>query len=917
MQIDWPQSTQTAQASTSGADPVRSVVAPLVGYVPVDIEMSVPCSAATLLGGQGQSVLVSTTPKAAEKAVERGLFVRLSGRSSDPIDTRTVEVVVRNIPLVSATIAQMRQQDCRSIEVRATSDEVTAQFVGMTGNDGQPLRGSTSDGDQRPQLTGVYTDLTAPRSQLDGLTVHATVDSRYSTASTTLKWTAIGVGVVMTIVSLVALAVLDGTDGRRHRRIFPARWWRLNPRDGVVVLALLVWHVIGANTSDDGYLLTMSRVAENAHYTANYYRWFGAPEAPFGWYYSVFGWLAHISTASPLVRLPALVCGIAVWLIISHEILPRLGRAAIANRVVPWTAAAVFLASWFPFNNGLRPEPIICLGALLTWCSVERAIATGRTLPAAVACTLGAFSVAAGPTGLLSVAAIIAGGRPMIMSILKRSTVVRGDGRRWVALLAMLAPVLAAGTFVIYVVFSNLTLTAFLQSSKMKTALGPSLHWYNEINRYSSLFAFSADGSVGRRFAVLMMLVGLVLSGAMLFRKSRIPGTAMGPTRRIVGITFASLVFLMFTPTKWTHHFGVFAGLAAALAAIAAIAVTGRAMRSRRNRMLVTALVLFVTGLAFTGPNAYYYISNWGMPYGTQTVKVVIDLGSILLYLSFVALAVAGWFHLRAPYVAAAQPRSGAPTSTRTPRTAVRVGTTAARRAGGAPILVVATAIVAFELVTAVLSGVNQSGSFSVPSSNVDALLGRPCAMADKVMVEPDPSANLLTPRGRDTAQPLAGSGSVTGGSGTDEEDSSEKPQPSVTTNFTPNALPMSLDSEASEQSLGVLATTVTASSDVLTSSSGGTGGGEMEKAGVNGSFAKLPFGLDPDRTPVLGSYSQNDQAPASLTSAWYRLPRRARTARSSRWRSPDRSTSPRWSCSTPAAPAAATATSSPPVPSE
>ena len=29
----------------------------------------------------------------------------------------------------------------------------------------------------------------------------------------------------------------------------------------------------------------------------------------------------------------------------------------------------------------------------------------------------------------------------------------------------------------------------------------------------------------------------------------------------------------MFTPTKWTHHFGVFAGLAAALAAIAAIAV--------------------------------------------------------------------------------------------------------------------------------------------------------------------------------------------------------------------------------------------------------------------------------------------------------------------------------------------------------
>jgi arabinosyltransferase C len=871
-QIDWPQSSTTAPSSV-GSDPVRSVVAPLVSYVPVDVEMSVPCSAAALLPAPDGSVLVSTTPKDAEKAVARGLFVRLSGRAGDALDSRSVEVVVRNIPIVSASIVQMGEQGCRSIEVRATSNEVTAEFVGMTGSDGEPLQGSTSDGDQRPQLTGIYTDLTAPRAQLDGLTVHATIDSRYSTASTALKWTAIGVGVVMTLVSLVALAVLDGTDGRRHRRIFPARWWRLNPRDGVVIVGLLVWHVIGANTSDDGYLLTMARVAENAHYTANYYRWFGAPEAPFGWYYSVFGWLAHISTASPLVRLPALVCGIAVWLIVSHEILPRLGRAAITNPVVPWTAAAVFLASWFPFNNGLRPEPIICLGALLTWCSVERAIATGRTLPAAVACTLGAFSLAAGPTGLLAVAALVAGGRPMIMSILKRSKVIRGDGRRWTALAALLAPVLAAGTFVVYVVFSNLTLSAFIQSSKMKTALGPSLHWYNEINRYSSLFAFSADGSVGRRFAVLMMLVGLVVSGAMLFRKSRIPGTAMGPARRIVGITFASLVFLMFTPTKWTHHFGVFAGLAAALAAIAAIAVTGRAMASRRNRMLVTALVLFVTGLSFTGPNAYYYISNWGMPYGTQTVKLGLDLGSILLYLSFLALAVAGWFHLRAPYVAAAQSQPRAQTGTPIRRTATRAATATARRAGGAPILVIATAIVAFEVVTAVVSGINQSGSFSVPSSNVDALLGKPCAMADKVLVEPDPSANLLTPVDPALRNPLGGSGVVTGGSGTDEEDGSDKPQPSVTTNFTANGLPMSLDSEASEQSLGVLATNVTASSDVLTSSPGGTGGGEMEKAGVNGSFAKLPFGLDPARTPVLGSYSQNDQAPASLTSAWYRLP--------------------------------------------
>ena len=48
------------------------------------------------------------------------------------------------------------------------------------------------------------------------------------------------IGIVLTLVSLGALATLDATDGRGHRRIFPARWWRLHPRDYVVIGALLV-----------------------------------------------------------------------------------------------------------------------------------------------------------------------------------------------------------------------------------------------------------------------------------------------------------------------------------------------------------------------------------------------------------------------------------------------------------------------------------------------------------------------------------------------------------------------------------------------------------------------------------------------------------------------------------------------------
>lgn len=42
----------------------------------------------------------------------------------------------------------------------------------------------------------------------------------------------------------------------------------------------------------------------------------------------------------------------------------------------------------------------------------------------------------------------------------------------------------------------------------------------------------------------------------------------------------------------------------------------------------------------------------------------------------------------------------------------------------------------------------------------------------------------------------------------------------------------------------------------------------------MNGSHAALPFGLDPARTPVMGSYGENALA-ARATSAWYQLPPR------------------------------------------
>ena len=71
----------------------------------------------------------------------------------------------------------------------------------------------------------------------------------------------------------------------------------------------------------------MARVSEHAGYMANYYRWFGTPEAPFGWYYDLLALWAHVSTTSVWMRLPTLLMALACWWVISREVIPRLGDA--------------------------------------------------------------------------------------------------------------------------------------------------------------------------------------------------------------------------------------------------------------------------------------------------------------------------------------------------------------------------------------------------------------------------------------------------------------------------------------------------------------------------------------------------------------------------------------------------------------
>ncbi len=814
--LSWPQNGE-----------LSSVTAPLIGYVPTEMSLSVPCRVAAGLTADstgpdtGKTVLLSTVPKQAAKAVDRGLLIQRVNND--------LVLVVRNTPVVVAPMSQVLSPACQKLTFTAHADKVTGEFVGLTkGKDsddpGAALKGERGGYDFRPQIVGVFTDLSGPAPP--GLTFNATIDSRYSLAPTPLKMAAMAIGLLATLAALIALHILDTADGSPHKRLLPARWWSVSALDGLVVAVLVWWHFVGANTSDDGYILTMARVSENAGYMANYYRWFGTPESPFGWYYDLLAMWAHVTTASIWMRLPTLLMALACWWLISREVIPRLGRPVKASRAAAWTAAGMFLAVWLPLNNGLRPEPIIALGILLTWCSVERGVATSRLLPVAIACIVGALTLFSGPTGIASIGALLVAVGPLRTILHRRS--------RQFGLLPLLAPIMAAATVTIILMFRDQTIASVAQANALKRAVGPSLSWFDEHTRYERLMMATPDGSIARRFAVLALIVALAVSIAMMLRRGHIPGTAAGPSRRIVGITVISFVAIMFTPTKWTHHFGVFAGLAGSLGALAAVAVAPAVMRSRRNRWVFAAAVLFITAWAFASVNGWWYVSNFGVPWSNQMPAFKLGFATILLGMTVTALITAAWIHF-----------SG--------RTDPHPSRRWWSRLAVSPLAVVAWLLVVFEVASLTLGMIGQYPAWSVGRSNLQALTGKTCGLAEDVLVESDPNAGMLRPADVPPAQAL-GQVSAEG--------------------FSPNGVPTDISTliepPASGNFIGIGA------ADSGTNTAGTAADGTTNTApGVNGSRTPLPYGLDPATTPVLGSWRAGTQEPARLKSAWYRLPAR------------------------------------------
>src|SRR6201997_4774146 len=831
----WPQGSTDGHAT--------QITAPLVSGAPRALDISIPCSAIATLPTDGGLVL-STLPVGGVDTGKNGLFVRA--------DKNAVVVAFRDNVAAVAQRSAVAAGACNLLHIWADAGVAGADFVGIPGASGM------LPSEKKPQVGGIFTDLKVAAQP--GLSARIDVDTRFITAPTAIKKIVMVTGALAVLVAIMALAVLD----RRSRgstlvnwrspiawlsRSRPgahwATWWRVGVAtwlaDAAVIATLLLWHVIGATSSDDGYNLTIARVAPRAGYIVDYYRYFGTTDAPFDWYLAVLAKLAAVSTAGVWMRLPAALAGIACWLVISHWVLRRLGpgRGGLgANRVAVFTAGAVFLAAWLPFNNGLRPEPLIALGGLVTWMLVERAIALRRIAPAAVAIFVAMLTATLAPQGLIAVAALLTGARAIAQTIRRRRAT---DG-----LLAPLLVLAASLSLITVVAFRSETLATVAESARIKYKVGPTIAWYQDFLRYYFLTVESnPDGSMARRFAVLVLMLCLFGMLVVLLRRGGVPGLASGPAWRLIGTTAIGLLLLTFTPTKWAVQFGAFASLAGALGAVTAFAVARIGLHSRRNLTLYITALLFVLAVATSGVNGWFYVGNYGVPwFDIQPVIASHPVTSMFLALSIATGLLAAWQHFRMDYAGHTEVKNNR-------RNRVLAST---------PLLVVATIMVLGEVASLAKGAGFRDPLYTTAKANLAALSSglspTSCAMAHDVLAEPDPNAGLLQPVPRQQFGPAGPLGGVN------------------PVGFKPDGVGDDLQSDPVVTKPGLVNSDASPNKpNAAMSDSAGTAGGRGP-VGVNGSHAALPFGLDPARTPVMGSYGENSLA-ATATSAWYQLPPR------------------------------------------
>lgn len=724
--VTWPR---------AGEQPT-STIAGFVPYAPESVRVTVPCG--VLQTAQARAGTTTVVSSEQPDVANIGFTVLTEGGD--------VRVLVGGRELVREPVGG---GDCTRV--------LTADAGGSTVTSGAGSPRSFPGAVVR--AIGAFTTELSP-AEAAGLSVTARTADWFLARATTAKQVLIAAQWLVAGVALVLLALLAG-DRMRPRagalRLVRARSAAmLRPRgiarlavDVVVLGTLAVWTVLGPLSTDDGFTEAIARNTPADDF-GNVYRWGNASEAPYTLVIRMVQALVGLGAGPLELRVPSVLAGMAVWLLVSRVALPALLPRHHRRARVRGVLGVGLLAWWLPYDLGVRPEPFAALlGTVALACALRAAARPGgRT-----GLWIGGAALASGLALAVTPSALTAAGPLLLLvpalwrRLARRSATAGADpgaapgaAGRLVALAgtAAAAGIAAAG---LVVVFTGQSLYTVLRATEMHRFYGPAVPWYQEIRRWEYLLAFDNEqGGLGRRVPVLLTIALLVAALPLIARGAHrwSAGLRWVPVP-VVGVALG-FVLLTPAPSKWTHYFGSLAGTGA-LALTAGAVLVSVAARQRPADTTVrgaaaagTVAAVGLAALVFTGRNHWFLWSEWGVP---RTDGPFRPLNSPVLWLAVALL-------LFAAATAAGLRARG--------RDAWRA--CAARGAAALPAAVVVTALVTGVAVivgSMAVAPVRQGTGYSVAGQMWDALTGTPtCGILDHVTVPVDEPGALSPAEGED-----------------------------------------------------------------------------------------------------------------------------------------------------------------------
>lgn len=601
--VTWPKDARSPQ----------STLLTLTAYQPLDLDVRFSCQTARLADQTEDGVVLATVVPDQPAAVGSGLLVtselgRLVVQSSGK--------VLVNEPLPG--------DGCR-YRISGRPDGLTIS------RDGTRLSSGGAAGGELPDVDALVTSVRAIPNAADGdLAVRIEVDDRFSTTPTLLKlFLLVGLGVAL-VVSIASVILLDRWRG--HSAV-PRTRLRLHLADGMVVAILVLWAFLAPMTDDDGYYSAMARNYPFEGYVGNYQQLFNHAFTPFTWFYVLLSKWQVVGLSPVVQRVPALVCGLVIWLLLRlfvGRVLPQGATrgtdrtAYLTTRRTGTIASAVlavtFLIWFLPHGMGVRPEPIVAVCATGALVAIAAAIDRRSLTLAALAVGVASIGFATHTTGFVVLA-------PLVAALPALWRLVRVD-LKWITL-ARAVVVVAPAALASVLPFADGSLNDFVQAQEIFLASQDSESWYTEYIRYYFLLSDIPMGNYAKRAAVLLSLVALIwfviLIVAAKARQLPVP-MRLQLSGWSLGLAF---LLLWLTPSKWTHHFGAISGLGTALLCLMLLVGPMLVRDLTGNRRLpgpvVTAVLsslVLAMALAGHGPNDWPYSWMLGMPHVESPPRV-------------------------------------------------------------------------------------------------------------------------------------------------------------------------------------------------------------------------------------------------------------------------------------------------------